>query len=147
MKYLFLIATTLLSLYGAEYSTSSSWLIDLNSTPAQMEGIQKQFRGFDTAMMEVGYRFEATKKAIDEGNYPLASYHWEKIKTAMDNGTIRRPARKESSNLFFLDSIHPTFSEVLKSGNTLKIRSAFTTVKSACNACHVDQKVGFIIVK
>ena len=53
MKQLIFIALTALSLHGDNYSTTSNWLIDLNTTPTQMEAIQKQFRGFDTAMMEV----------------------------------------------------------------------------------------------
>lgn len=136
-----------LPLFGAEYSTTSNWLCDLNSTSVQMNAVQKQLRGFDTAMMEVGYRYDATKKAIDKGNYPLAQYHWEKIKTAMDNGIIRRPARKESAEAFFLHSLHPAFAEILRSRDSQKIRSTLSTVQSACNACHVDQKVGFIVVE
>lgn len=146
MKQLILIALTALSLYGASYSTSSNWLIDLNATPTQMEAIQKQFRGFDTAMMEVGYRYEATKKAIKQGNYPLASYHWEKIKTAIDNGTIRRPARKSSAEAFFLEGIYPQFRDALRTNNTTKIHALFEQVKPSCNGCHTDQKIGFIVV-
>ncbi|MDD3771013.1 MAG: hypothetical protein PHV10_10440 [Sulfuricurvum sp.] len=136
-----------LPLVGAEYSTSSHWLVDLNSTPEQMRAIQQQFRGFDTAMMEVGYRYEATRKAISEQNFPLASYHWEKIKTAMELGTIRRPARKESAEAFFLRSLHPAFAEVLRSHNAPQIRAMLPTVQSACNACHSDQNVGFIHIE
>lgn len=136
-----------LPLFGASYSTSANWLVDLNTTPAQMEAIQKQFRGFDTAMMEVGYRFEATKKAIQEGNYPLASYHWDKIKTAIDNGTIRRPARKSSAETLFLEGIYPQFRDALRTHDSAEINRLFEQVRPSCNACHLDQKVGFIIVK
>ena len=146
MKSLLFCMVASLSLYAGNDSTTSSWLIDLNSTPAQMEAIQKQFRGFDTAMIEVGYRYEATKKAVQEGNYPLASYHWEKIKTAIDNGTIRRPTRKGSAETFFLSSLHPAFAELLRSHDSSKIRAMFPAVKSACNACHSDQNVGFITI-
>ena len=147
MKYFIIIALTTLSLYGASYSTSSNWLIDLNATPTQMEAIQKQLRGFDTAMMEVGYRYEATKKAINQGNYPLALYHWEKIKTAIDNGTLRRPARKTSSDLFFLDHVHPNMAEAFRSHDRAKITQTFDTVRLTCNACHHHEKVGFISIE
>ncbi len=109
-----------------------------------MEAIQKQLRGFDTAMVEVGYRYEATKKAIHQGNYPLASYHWEKIKTAIDNGVIRRPARKSSAEAFFLEGLYPQFRDALRTNDTTKINNLFDQVKATCNACHIDQKVGFI---
>jgi hypothetical protein len=143
-KFLLLLSLPLL---GGEYSTASRWLADLNSTPEQMEAIQRQFRGFDTAMMEVGYRYEAIQKAIDRGNYPLATYHWEKIRTAMETGIIRRPSRKESAEAFFLHSIHPAFAEILRSHDTQKIRATLPAVQSACNACHADQKVGFITIE
>jgi len=136
-----------LPLLSAEYSTASNWLIDLNTTSVQMEAIQKQFRGFDTAMLEVGYRYEATKKAIRAENYPLASYHWDKIKTAMDNGIIRRPARKESTEAFFFQVIHPQLRDALLSRDSTKINRLFEQVSPSCNACHTDQKVGFIVVE
>ncbi|MCX6052444.1 MAG: hypothetical protein NTZ60_08000 [Campylobacterales bacterium] len=143
---LFLLFIGLFALYGASYSTSANWLVELNTTSVQMEAIQKQFRGFDTAMMEVGYRYAATKKAMSEGNFSLASYHWDKIKTAIDNGTIRRPARKSSSEIFFLDGIYNEFRDALQSKNSVKINQIFTQVAPLCNACHNDQKVGFIVI-
>ena len=53
------------------YSTSSQWLMDMDVVDDRFRAIQKQFRGFDTAMMEVGYRYEAIKKALFLHNYDL----------------------------------------------------------------------------
>lgn len=143
-KFILLLALPLL---GAEYSATSNWLIDLNATSAQMEAIQKQFRGFDTAMLEVGHRYEATKKAIHQGNYPLAAYHWEKIKTAIDYGVMRRPTRKMASEVFFLNGIYPEVRNALVSGDSKQIHRTFESVRHTCNGCHADQKVGFIVVE
>lgn len=139
--------TVCASLSAMEYSTTSNWLVDLNATPTQMEAIQKQFRGFDTAMIEVGYRYEAIKKAVRMGNYLLASYHWDKIKIAIDNGAIRRPARKLSAEIFFLEKIYPQFRNALHTNNNTKINEVFEQIKLSCNTCHSDQKVGFIVIK
>ncbi|MGE0738330.1 hypothetical protein [Sulfurimonas sp.] len=38
------------------YSTHSSWLMNINSTKGRFMAVEEQLRGFDTAMVEVGYR-------------------------------------------------------------------------------------------
>ncbi len=45
------------------YSTHSSWLMNINSTDGRFIAIEEQLRGFDTAMVEVGHRYEALKKS------------------------------------------------------------------------------------
>lgn len=135
------------ALFGGGYSTKADWLVDLNDTASQMQAIQKQLRGFDTAMAETGVRYEATKAAIHQGNYPLARYHWEKLKVAIDNGTIRRPARKDAAQSYFLEPVWPQVDAALRSGDAKRIQKSFEPVKAVCNACHVDQKVGFIVVE
>ncbi|DAB30820.1 MAG TPA: hypothetical protein CFH84_01970 [Sulfurimonas sp. UBA12504] len=147
MKLVVLSVLVWINMFGASYSTSSEWLMNIKEDKAKFQEIQKQFRGFDTVMMEVGYRYEATKKAIDKSEYDLAMYHWNKIKTAIDNGTVRRPARKESADDFFLKSVYSEFSDVLNSRDKTKINTAFDTIKNVCNGCHVNQKVGFIVIE
>ncbi|DAB27461.1 MAG: hypothetical protein A2513_09485 [Sulfurimonas sp. RIFOXYD12_FULL_33_39] len=149
MKFFNMLIMTAAVLFASDngYSTKSNWLMDIDSANGRFEAVQKQFRGFDTAMMEVGYRYESVKKAVDEKNYELALYHWQKIKTAMQNGYVRRPAREEASRIYFLDNTYEEFKKMLVSQNDTKIEERFSYVKDSCNACHINQKVGFITVK
>lgn len=129
------------------YSTHSSWLMNINSTEGRFMAVEEQLRGFDTAMVEVGYRYEALKKALLSHNYEFANYHLVKIKTAMELGYIRRPARKEASQNYFLNSIHKEFQEVLKTKDDTLIINSFNNLKNSCNACHNHENVGFIVVE
>lgn len=149
MKFFNMLIMTASILFASDngYSTKANWLMDINSTNGRFEAVQEQFRGFDTAMMEVGYRYESVKKALDEKNYDLAIYHWQKIKSAIQNGYIRRPIRKEASQNYFLNKTFKEFQDSLESKNSAKIEKRFSYVKDYCNACHMDQKVGFIVVE
>ena len=80
------------------YSTKSNWLMDTNSSEQKFKAIQKQLRGFDLAMVEVGYRFNSFYFALKDKNYDLAHYQWDKIKKAIENGIERRPANRRCSN-------------------------------------------------
>ena len=147
MKKILLIAVSTVYIFASNgYSTKAEWLMDINDTDKRFEAIQKQFRGFDTAMMEVGYRYEETKKAITSKNYPLAEYHWDKLKVAVDNGIIRRSARKESVNSFLFGGVWQDLKRVLKTPNEKAVNDAFAVIRPTCNGCHEDQKVGFIKV-
>lgn len=145
-----LVSIALASFLFAEhnsYSTHSDWLMNISSNEQRFEAVQKQFRGFDTAMVEVGYKYEAIKKALQTRNYELAHYHLEKIKTAMELGYIRRPSRKEVSQNYFLKTVFKDFQEALKAKDDTLIINSFDNLKNACNACHVNQQVGFIIIE
>lgn len=147
-KLVFLLLASFATLVASNaYSTKSEWLMDVNDTDKRFELIQKQLRGFDTAMTEVGYRYEETKKAISKQNYALAEYHWDKIKVAVDNGVVRRPARKEALESFFLNGIWVEVKSALSKRNKKAVNAVFPQVKPICNACHESQKVGFIVIE
>ncbi|DAB41083.1 MAG TPA: hypothetical protein CFH81_01945 [Sulfurovum sp. UBA12169] len=149
MKFFIVLTMSMIALFASDngYSTKANWLMDINSTDSRFEAVQEQFRGFDTAMMEVEYRYKSIKKALEGKNYELALYHWQKIKTAIENGYIRRPIRKEASQNYFLNKTFKEFQDSLESKNSAKIEKRFSYVKDYCNACHMDQKVGFIVVE
>lgn len=128
------------------YSTKSNWLLETKTDQEKFKAIQKQLRGFDLAMVEVGYRFNSFYFAINDKNYYLAQYQWDKIKKAIENGTHRRPKRKKNSETMFLDSEYKTMSEALDSKNAKDIQKEYEKTKRLCNACHVAEKVPFIHV-
>lgn len=128
------------------YSTKSNWLLDTKSNEQKFKAIQKQLRGFDLAMVEVGYRFNTFYFAIKDKNYDLAHYQWDKIKKTIENGIQRRPKRKEKSKTMFLDTRYKTMKEALNKKNEKHIWKEYEKTKQICNACHIAERVPFIEV-
>ena len=128
------------------YSTSSNWLTDTNSTQEQFQKVQNQLRGFDLAMVEVGYRFNSFYFAIKDKNYPLANYQWDKIKKSIENGIVRRPARRANSKSMFLDTQYKSMKEALEKKDEKLIAKEYEQTKQVCNTCHSAERVPFIKV-
>lgn len=147
MKIVMLLTVLFGALFGANsYSTKSEWLMDTNTTQQKFKAIQTQFRGFDLAMVEVGYRFNSFYFAIQDKNYDLAQYQWDKIKKAIENGIIRRPKRAQNAKTMFLDTQYKTMSDALKKKDAKAVEKEYVVTKNLCNACHVAEKVPFIEV-
>jgi len=132
--------------FANNYSTSSDWLLETNSSAEKFEKIQRQFRGFDLAMVEVGYRFNSFYFALKDENYPLASYQLDKIKKAIVNGTERRPKREHNSKSLFLDTQYKSMRKALSKKDSKEIWREYNETKVSCNACHVAENVPFIEV-
>ena len=146
MKTLLLLGLLSLTLSANNYSTSSNWLLETNSTQDKFKKIQTQFRGFDLAMVEVGYRFNSFYFALKDKNYALANYQFDKIKKAIDNGTVRRPKRKNNSQIMFLDTQYKNMKKALDKKDSRLIWQEYNNTKVSCNACHVAENVPFIKV-
>jgi len=128
------------------YSTKAEWLMDTKTDKEKFQKIQGQLRGFDLAMVEVGYRFNSLYFAIKDKNYDLAQYNWDKIKKAIINGTQRRPKRKKSSEVIFLDKEYKIMSDALASKDEKTIQKEYENTKELCNSCHIAERVPFIRV-
>jgi hypothetical protein len=123
--------------------SDAGWLTKTPDETARFELIQKQFRGFDVAMWEVGQRYRALHDALTRNNYDLALYHWDKIKTAIDNGTLRRPARKASADELFF----PYWDEIrqeIAARDESRAWIAFERATTACQSCHQAEKVAYM---
>jgi len=128
------------------YSTKSNWLLETKTDEQKFKKIQKQFRGFDLAMVEVGYRFNSFYFAIKDKNYNLAHYQLDKIKKAIENGIQRRPKRKNNSEIMFLNTQYNAMKKALYSEESQQIQKEYINTKQQCNACHMVEKVPFIHV-
>ena len=148
MKILLFIITLLVSTLVADnnYSTKSNWLIETKTDAQKFKKIQKQLRGFDLAMAEVGYRFNSFYFAIEDKNYDLAQYQLDKIKKAIENGIQRRPKRKSNSKSMFLDTQYKAMTKALDTKNVASIQKEYTHTKQLCNSCHSAENVPFIHV-
>ena len=120
------------------------WLLAEESDQARFQRLEGYLGGFSRAMWETGYRFEQVHDAVVRENYPLASYHWGKIRTAIENGYMKRPGRRANADALFLDSAWGKLDQALKDGETTQVKHAYSQARQACMACHVAEQVPFM---
>lgn len=112
----------------------------------QIKTIERQFRGFDNAMVETGYRYQELYWAGQDQNWEYADYQIEKIKIAIENGLERRPKRAKSAE-HFLTYVLPEMKKSAKSKDTAIFNKGFQTLTINCNSCHAMEKVSFFTIK
>lgn len=108
--------------------------------------IEKQFRGFDNAMVETGYRYQELYWGGQDENWEYADYQLEKIKTGIENGLERRPKRAKSAE-HFLNNVLPEMKKSLQSKDTAIFNNSFKALAISCNNCHAKEGVSFFNVK
>ena len=112
----------------------------------QIEAIDRQFRGFDMAMFEVNYRYTEMYFAGIEGNWDYALYTGEKIAWAIQNGFERRPKRRKNAEEIFFKGPYPEVLDAIRKKDIKLFKDRVDVLRTACNACHIAEKVGFIQV-
>jgi len=127
-----------------EKRTSNDWLTGAPNDTVRFERLQRYLRGFDQPMWEVGERYRSLHDALTRNNFDLASYHWDKIRTAIANGYLKRPARQANADALFLNRIWETVQEALTSKDPDKGWRGFEQAKTACQACHIAESVSFM---
>tara|TARA_R110000868_G_scaffold242993_1_gene498696 strand:- start:209 stop:730 length:522 start_codon:yes stop_codon:yes gene_type:complete len=127
-----------------EVTSSNDWLLDAPDDHTRFQLLQRYLRGFDQPMWEVGHRYLGVYDALGRENYDLALYHWDKIKTTIQNGYLKRPARRANSEAVLLDT---TWGEVRAAFESRDIKQAwdgFFRARNACMACHVAEDVAWM---
>lgn len=122
---------------------AGGWLKKLEPNQ-QTDAIDRQLRGFDMAMFEVGYRYGEMYFAGIEGNWDYALYTGEKIAWAMQNGYERRPARRANAEQIFFKEAYPQVLDAIRKKDSTLFKQRVDALRSACNACHVAERVPFI---
>lgn len=112
----------------------------------KIKTIEKQFRGFDNAMVETGYRYQELYWAGQDQNWEYADYQLEKIKIAIENGLERRPKRAKSAE-HFLTYVLPEMKKSLEKKDTEIFNKNFQSMTINCNSCHTMEKVPFFNVQ
>lgn len=112
----------------------------------QIKTIEKQFRGFDNAMVETGYRYQELYWAGQDQNWEYADYQLEKIRIAIENGLERRPKRAKSAE-HFLTYVLPEMKESVEKKDMKIFSDSFQTLTTNCNSCHAMEKVPFFNVQ
>lgn len=121
----------------------AKWLVQ-GSSDERFVKVASQLRGFDVAMVETGYRYGELYWAGRDGNYDYARYQLQKIETAIARGVERRPKREPSSHA--LDGPKEGLMRAINSRNHEDFDTAFAALTTACNRCHVAEKVPFVHV-
>lgn len=125
-------------------SPESAWLLQ-GGPDERFARVAKHLRGFDVAMVEVGYRYAELFFAGRDGNWGYADYQLKKIETAVANGVERRPRRAASARM--LDAVLPAVRAAITAKNAEAFAPAFSTLTATCNACHQAEQVPFITVR
>ncbi len=123
---------------------SKRWITEAANEEERFQRIEKYLRGFDQPMWEVGERYEKLYAALVRGNFELATYHWAKIKLTIENGTMKRPARRASAEAFLLTSTWDSVNDALESGDPATVWRGFEAARAACMKCHDAEGVGYM---
>ena len=133
-----------LSAHAASPSHGDGWLTGAPDQATKDQRLEKYLRGFDQPMWEVGERYEHVEQALRDENWPLAAYHWEKIKATIEGGLMKRPKRRANAESLFLGEPWMGLHEALESQDVARIGPAFARAKGACMTCHAAERVSFI---
>lgn len=106
--------------------------------------VARQLRGFDVAMIEVGYRYGELFWAGRDANWEFAAYQVEKIRTSVRNAVQRRPARGKSAGV--LEGALPDVEAAIRAKDGALFARAFGLLTLSCNACHKAERLPFITV-
>jgi len=125
-------------------ATQGNWI--KGTEAEQIKTIEKQFRGFDNAMVETGYRYQELYWAGQDENWEYADYQLEKIEIAIKNGLERRPKRAKSAE-HFLTTVLPEMKKSLEKRDSLIFNKGFQNLTISFNSCHAMERVPFFSVK
>jgi len=123
---------------------SNDWLLDAPDDTERFKLLQRYLRGFDQPMWEVGERYRGVHDALTRNNFDLAIYHWDKIKTTIENGFLKRPARRANAETVFLNKAFGDVRAAFETRDSAKAWAGFTAARNACMACHVAEKMAFM---
>lgn len=112
----------------------------------KIEFIESQFRGFDMAMVETGYRYQELYWAGQDENWEYADYQLKKIRKAIENGLKRRPKRANSAKHFLNVSLLE-MNKAIEKRDTIYFNKGFQMLTNSCIACHAMEKVPHFTVK
>lgn len=120
------------------------WLTGAPDQQARTERLEEYLRGFDQPMWEIGERYQRVEQALRDENWELAAYHWDKIKTTLEGGLMKRPARRENAEQLFLGAPWQDLDAALATAAPGDIGPAFARAKNACMACHAAEEVAYM---
>jgi len=128
--------------HGAE-PAKGGWLVKL-APDARTEAIQRQFRGFETTMAEVAYRYGEMYWGGVDGNWGYAEHMHEELGKTLELGLERRPQYRVSAETFVLKTVLPQVGEAIKKKDVALFKQRIEGLRAACTACHAAEKHPYI---
>lgn len=129
----------------SEQDVQGTWI--KGTALEKLETIESQFRGFDMAMVETGYRYQELYWAGQDENWDYADYQLEKIEKAIKNGLERRPKRVQSAEHFLTVAL-PEMQKALTKRDTVVFNKTFSNLTTSCISCHAMEKLpDFTVMK
>jgi hypothetical protein len=122
---------------------SEDWI--RGSEEEKFKLVSKHLRGFDSTMVEVGYRYTELFWAGRDENWEFAAYQLDKIRHTIDLGTERRPKRAASAENFMTNTV-PMMSEAIAKKDSALFEARFKQLTLSCNMCHSMEKMPFVQV-
>jgi len=111
---------------------------------ARVAALERQLRGFETAMAEVAYRYGEMYFGAVDGNWDYAAHMGETLATALAAGLERRPQHRKSADALFLKGPYPQVMEAIKAKDLALFKQRIETLRAACTACHTAEAHPFI---
>jgi hypothetical protein len=112
----------------------------------KIQKIENQFGGFDKTMMETSYRFAELYFAGQDENWGYADYQLEEMRSAIENGLQRRPARAESADEFLTHNM-PEMQRAVDAQDRDNFNESFRALTLGCNNCHIMEDMPFLTVQ
>lgn len=123
---------------------ATAWLA--GSDEEKLDLVARQLRGFDMAMMEVGYRYTELYWAGQDMNWDYAKYQCEKIQHVIELAMERRTNRAPSAQWFLTNAI-PPMKAAIEAKDAVKFGKQFPLFTVSCNTCHAMEKMPFVTVQ
>jgi hypothetical protein len=114
------------------------------SPDARVAAIERQFRGFETTMAEVSYRYTEMYFGGIDGNWDYAAHMATTLGNALNAGLERRPQHRKSADALFLKTALPQVMEAIKAKDPALFKQRIETMRTACTACHAAEQHPFI---
>ncbi len=134
------VAQTHTHTHGAD---KGGWLVRLGPE-ARVQAIERQFRGFETTMAEVAYRYTEMYFGAIDGNWGYAEHMAHEMGNAFETGIERRPQYRKSAETLFLKGPYPQIMEAIKKQDAALFKERFETLRAACTACHAAEAHPYI---
>ena len=110
----------------------------------RVAAIERQFRGFETTMAEVSYRYTEMYFGALDGNWGYAGHMAETMASALNAGLERRPQHRKSADALFLKGPYPQMVEAIKAKDLAQFKQRVEALRAACTACHAAEAHPFI---
>ena len=114
------------------------------SPDARAAAIERQFRGFETTMAEVSYRYTEMYFGGIDGNWEYAAHMAHEMGNAITVGLERRPQHRKNADALFLKGPYPQVMDAIKAKDLALFKQRIETMRAACTACHAAEAHPFI---